>query len=120
MAELKVTLDGDAIRDATTQAILGILPEETKAKILEQAVIALLTPSTDSWAKKKSPIELAFETAVERIAREEAVKLVAGDETIRTRLNDLLRKVADQILSVDIDKMTQRMADSFVNSMRRG
>ena len=57
MAELKVTLDGDAIRDATTQAILGILPEETKAKILEQAVIALLTPSTDSWAKKKPRLD---------------------------------------------------------------
>ena len=119
MSQLTINLDGDALRDATTQAMLGILTPEARERILNQAVQALLKPSTDSWDKKKSPIEIAFENAVNRLANEEAVKMLKDDETFQTRLKDLVRQTADKVLSTDLDKMAQRMADAFVNSMRR-
>ena len=119
MSTVTLNLDGDALRDATVQAMLGVLSPETKAKVLENAIQLLLAPSTNSYDRKKSPIELAFERAVERIANEEAVKLVSEDTELRNRMKELLRSTADKVLNADPDKLAERMATSFAESMRR-
>ena len=119
MAQVTLNLDGEALREATVQAMLGVLTPEIKAKVLESAIQTLLAPSTNSWERKKSPIELAFEEAVERVAREEAVRLVAEDDALRARMKELLRATADKVLGSDIDKLTERMATSFAESMKR-
>jgi len=118
MAQITLNLDGEALREATVQAMLGVLTPETRAQIMESAIRALLTPSTSSWDRNKSPIELAFEHAVGQIAREEAHKLVAEDEALRTRMKELLRVTADRLLDVDVDKLTERMANSLAESMK--
>lgn len=44
MSELTLKLDGDALREATVQAMLGVLTPEVKAKMLESAVQATNLP----------------------------------------------------------------------------
>jgi hypothetical protein len=119
MAQVTLNLDGEALREATVQAMLGVLSPETKAKVLESAIQKLLQPSTDSWDKKKSPIEIAFENAVLQVANIEAKRMVEEDSATRERMNQLLRITADKILDADMDKLAQRMADAFVASIRR-
>lgn len=119
MAQVTLNLDGDALREATVQAMLGVLSPETKANVLKQAIESLLAPSTNSWDRKKSQIELAFEQAVMNIAREEAEKLVSEDEALRAQMKELLRVTADKVLNADVDKLAERMATSFAESMRR-
>ena len=87
--------------------------------MLESAINSLLTPSTNSWDRKKSPIEFAFEQAVDKVAREEAVRLVSEDEALRSRMKELLRTTADKVLNADLDKLAERMANSFVESLKR-
>lgn len=119
MSNLTLQLDGDALREATVQAMLGVLTPEVKAKMLENAVQAILKPSTNSWEKNKSPLELAFERAVDRLANEEATRMVAEDPVMRERVKELMRTTADKVLGADMEKLAQRMADAFVSSMRR-
>lgn len=120
MSNLTLQLDGDALREATVQAMLGVLTPEVKAKMLESAVQAILRPSTNSWENnKKSPLELAFERAVEQVANAEAMRMIEEDGVIRDRVKELLRTTADKVLNADPDKLAQRMADAFAASMRR-
>lgn len=119
MSTISLNLDGDALREATVQAMLGVLTPEVKAKVLESAISALLKPSTNSWDNKKSPIELAFEGAVLNVARQEAQRLVAEDSPLRERMQSLLRDTADRVLNADTDKLAERMADAFAASMRK-
>jgi agmatine/peptidylarginine deiminase len=119
MSSIEIKLDGDALRDATVQAITGTLTPEVREKILKNAIEALLKPSTDSWRNNKSPIEEAFERAVVEIAHKEAVRIVAEDEGIRKRMTELLRITADKLLNMDINKMADRMADAFVTFLRK-
>lgn len=119
MSNLTIDLDGEALREATMQAMLGVLTPEVKAKLLESAVQAILKPSTDSWNKKKSPLELAFERAVEQVAGVEAKRMIEEDGEMRERIKELLRTTADKVLNADTDKLAQRMADAFADSMRR-
>jgi hypothetical protein len=118
-SQLTLSLDGDALREATVQAMSGVLAPEIKAKMLENAIRTILAPGTDSWSHKKSPLELAFVEAVIQIAHQEVKRLVVEDKVFCEKLNTLMRATADKILSTDIDKFAGRMADAFVASFRR-
>ena len=119
MTQVTLQLDGDALREATVQAMLGVLTPEVKAQVLEQAINQLLKPSTNAWDKKRSPIELAFDEAVQRVAKQEASRMVTEDAAIQASLKELLRKTADKVLGADMEELAQRMADAFVISMRK-
>jgi hypothetical protein len=119
MTNLTLQLDADALRDATVQAMLGVLTPEVKAKMIETAIQAILRPSTDSWNRGVSPLETAFQRAIEMLANQECAKLIAEDEAIRTRVTDLLRKTADKVLNADVEKLSERMASAFVESCRK-
>jgi hypothetical protein len=119
MTTIQIQLDPVALREATAQAIMGTLTPEVRGQIIQKAISALLAPSTNSWDKKKSPIELAFEQAITQLARDEAKRMIAEDEPTRLKVQELLRTTADKVLNADADKLAQRMADAFVDSIRR-
>jgi virulence-associated protein VagC len=119
MSNIQIQLDPVALREATTQAIMGVLTPEVRAEIIRKAISALLTPSTESWNKNKSPVELAFEQAVVQLARDEAKRMIAEDEPTRLKVQQLLRSTADKVLSADMDKLADRMATAFTESMRK-
>ena len=119
MTQVTLQLDGDALREATVQAMLGVLTPEVKAQVLERAIGELLKPSTNAWDKNKSAIERAFEEGVQRVATKEALRMVQEDGAIQAKVQELLRKTADRVLGADSDKLAQRMAEAFVNSMRK-
>ena len=116
MTSVIINLEGDALREATTQAMVSILSQEAKDKLVAKAIRELLVPS--GYGSKKSPLEDAFEIAIQNIAREECVKHVKEDPLIRQQITDLMVKVSAKILSSDLDKMADRMASSFVDSLK--
>lgn len=118
MSNLTLQLDGEALREATAQAILGTLTPEVRAKLLERAVQEVLAPSTDSWRRGQSPLDIAFRDAVEKVAHAEAKRLIEEDGELTGRIKELLRVTADRVLNADQEKLTARMADAFVASMR--
>ena len=118
MKSLTIELDDNALREATQQAILGILTPETRNKLLESALRNILAPSTDSFNRNKSILELAFERAVEQIAHIEARRMILEDTKLHEQISALLRKTADTLLGADLDKLAARMADAFAASMR--
>lgn len=116
---MTLELDPVALREATTQAIMGTLTPEVRAQIIEKAISALLKPSTDSWDRGRSPIQTAFDNAVAHCAKEIAKEQIAADEKIRTRLQELMRQAADKVLGMDADKLAEKMADAFTASIRK-
>lgn len=120
MSQITVNLEGEALRDATAQAISGLLTPEMKIKLIEQAVRNILAPSTDSWNKGKSVLEQAYEQAVRGIVQEEAKKVVESNAELREKLNALLAKTMMNMLETDCgDPLAHRLADAFVSSLRK-
>lgn len=111
---LTVMLDPIALREATSQAIMGMLTPEIKANLIQNAIKQLLNPGTDSWNRDRSPIQEAFNQAVVFVAREVAKAHVEGDPQIKGRLQTLMRETADKVLNADQEKMVEKMADAFV------
>lgn len=118
MTAITINLDPVALREATTQSIMGMLTPEVRAKIISDAISALLNPSTNSWDKGRSPIQQAFDNAVARVAHEVAHEHVKNDPTIKSRLEFLVKETATNVLRMDAAKMAENMASAFVESMR--
>ena len=119
MSNLTLQLEGDALREAIAQSIIGQLTPEIQCELLNKAVQAVLAPNTSGYQRGSSPLQIAFEVAVQKVTQEQALRLVEEDESIKTKLQQLLRDTADRVLAADIDKLSERMADAFVASMRR-
>lgn len=119
MNNLTIQLDGEALREATVQAMLGVLTPDVKEQMLTNAIAEILKPSTALFDKRKSPIELAFNRAVDSIAQAEACRMIEEDKVLREKIQTLLRITADKVLNADVDKLAERMANAFVESMRR-
>lgn len=119
MTEITVQLDNEALRDATAQAILGTLTPEIRDKILQNAVQALLNKRGGTYGSGKSQLEEAFDAAVRVVAHQEAQRIVSEDAQIKERIAKLLRDTADKVLSADLEKMSDRMAEAFIVSMRK-
>lgn len=119
MNNFTINLDNEALRAATEQAIMGTLTPEMRDKILQGAVRSLIDTKQGAWGNRKSKLEEAFEQAVVNIARIEAQRLVGEDTELRARIEALLRAVADKVLSADVEKLADKMADAFAASMRK-
>lgn len=116
---ITVTMDAEALQQATMQALMGVLTPEMKDSLIQKAIQEIMKPQSKGYGSTKSVLELAFENGVERMCREEMIGILTADPALRERINALLRITADKVLSADQDKLTQRMADAFVQSLRR-
>lgn len=122
MATLNLTLDPESLREATSQAILGVLTPEMKASLIRQAIDAIIKPVTNSYGStaRKSSLEEAFEIAVNRIVREVAEEMVQQDESLRSKIRELLASTAEiMFTNYDQTKLVERMAEAFITSCRR-
>lgn len=119
MSNLSFDLDDAAIRAATATALLTAMSSESRDRLIKQAIQAVLDPSPHAWDKGKSPLEQAFERAVRDAVEAEARRLVAEEATIQARLQSLVRAATEKMLSADPERMAQRMADAFIDSLRR-
>jgi hypothetical protein len=117
MTNLTVQLDPVALREATAQAIMGILTPEVRTALVQNAISAILKPSTDSWNRDKSPLQEAFNLAVQQCAREVAKEVVSADPSIVERLRALAKECAEKVLKQDTDKLAEKMADAFVSGI---
>lgn len=118
MASMQIELDPIALREATSQAIMGILSPEMKTKMIETAITALLNKSTETWDYGATPLQKAFNAAVEQVAREVAVQYIANDKTIKPQLEHLVAKTVTKVFSLDQDNLAERMADAFVDGIK--
>ncbi len=118
MAGLTIELDPIALREATSQAIMGILTPELRAEILQRSIRTLLTASTDSWDKGKNPLQKAFDTAIERIAEQVALENILKDEQMQAKISELLTQVKDKLFTMDVDKLAEKMSNAFVSSLK--
>ncbi len=115
---LTLNLDPVALREATTQAIMGLLTPDLRAELIRQAISRLLAPSTDSWNRGKSELEQAFDLAIVGVARDVVKNIVATDAAVLAQMKTLIEGAVQKMVSLDVDKMTERMADAFIHSLK--
>lgn len=119
MTNLTLQLDPEALREATVQAMVGVLSPEVRAQLVEKAIVAILTPSTNSWDRGRTPLELAFGMAVTQVATTVAREHVEGNAELMERLRVLVREASEKAVGITAEDLVPKMADAFVAAIRR-
>lgn len=102
-----ITIPVGELQALVGKAILESLSADTRATILEEAIKYLITPRTkdDGYGRSTivaaSPLQLAFNQAIERLSREVADELAAECKPrlaieMRTMLADMPDSIADE------------------------
>jgi hypothetical protein len=104
-----LNIPDEQLNTLVVNAILSAIDGPEKEKILASAVTELLSKKSEYGRSAQSRLQEAFGHAVERIAREEAFKIISSDEGFREKIRDLVREGVEKALT-DRDKVTNRIA----------
>lgn len=89
---MEIKLDNDQLKTVVSEAILQSLDATKKDELIKSALAYLLTPqNTTTYGRKgESPIQCAFNNALEFLARDTAKEMLASDESIQTTIRGLI------------------------------
>jgi hypothetical protein len=116
MADLTLKLDGEALQQATLQALVGQLTPEVREQLIASAVSKFIATPTDTRYGAKAPMVEAMERAMYEAMHQAARDLVAQDETIKPRLKKLLADTFERLVVSHPEQLTDVMASAFVRA----
>lgn len=120
MTNPTLQLDPIALREATAQAIMGVLSPELREAMIRESISSLLrVPDGGRYSEQRSPLQRAFDDAILVVAREIAHEEIAKSEEFMAQLRALTRRTASKVLNQDEEKLATKMANAFVSSMTR-
>lgn len=89
---MEIKLDGAAVAEIASAAIFQSLSEQQRENVLKQAVEALLSPDKNhhSTLYGKTPLQQAFEQAIQQAAFKAVHEKIAEDPEVRAKIDELM------------------------------
>lgn len=106
MTPAQFTIPDDEMKDMLSTRILDALTDATREKMIREAISFLINPPTDRYGDKKSPLQQAFELALNRVANQVADEVLA-EEGVAVRLKEMFVKLITDIPDIYDDYTLQ-------------
>lgn len=120
---MDLRVDDDAMKSVIAKSIVeNLTPEARQALITEAVTNVLSTPKEGSgyYGNKKSPLQQAFDWAVENEARRYANEIIAKDETFRAQLQALFADVAKRIFETEQrEELVKAIAETITRALTK-
>ena len=104
---MDVKIDADGMQALVAKAVFDGLTGEKREALLQGAIKSLLeTPRGNErnyYGTKVSPLQEAFNRAIETAAQQHAIKFLAEDADFQDRLKKLFADVADKLFTDNRD-----------------
>lgn len=102
-ANLKLNLSADQVRDLVAEAIMARLDDTTRDGLIEQAIRHILAPVDTSYGSrvKRSPLEEAFQSAVQSLTYRLAHEYIAENPDVQERLRAVIIGGMEKMLTDD-------------------
>lgn len=99
----QIEIDGDSMQALVAKAVFDGLTGDKREALITGAIKSLLeTPKGNDrnyYGEKTSPLQTAFNRAIEQVAQEHATKFLAEDPDFQQRLKGLFADVANALFS---------------------
>ncbi len=88
---IKIEFNEDGLKDLVSGWVIQQMSGEQREAVLANAVKYLITQPKDNYGRAgNSPLELAFNIAIERVMRDIATDMIENDPEVRAKLTTLL------------------------------
>lgn len=114
---LRIDLPEELVKKVASEAILNAITEDQRQTLIRDAVAYLLTPEDRGYGRRESPITLAFHDGVRSVAIRVAMDMFEKDETIKTKIRELLNEALEKVMNANRDKTVERLANAITEGM---
>lgn len=118
MAEINLKLEEESLKKMAAEAILAQLSTDERASILQQAVSFLLTPKEQGLGyRKTTPLQDAFQIALQKIAHEVAREVLDDMPEIQANMKEVAAEAYMKALVERREETVNRLSSSIVDAM---
>lgn len=113
---INLNMDKDKLNEIVTKAIMDSLDAKTKENVIAQAVAFLNKPKEGGYYDPKwTPLQDAFNRAVEVVARDVSIEMVRNDPQLRAKIKELLDKAISKVMEKSDDEVANTLARSIIS-----
>jgi len=115
---MDIKLDPETLKDVVSAAILKSLDDTKKDAMIESAIKHLLTPQGGgTYHKAESPLQTAFNTAVNLVAMQIAKETLENKPSVRANIEALLSEAFVKVMSENREKTVSTIADAITKGL---
>lgn len=107
----------EAMNALVATAMMQALDQQKRDELIRRAIETLLTPASSNYGRGKSPLQDAFDMAVQSTARE-IISEMLTTENVRDQIRTMCGK-AFQAMATDDGELASGMARAIVDAIRR-
>jgi hypothetical protein len=118
MADINLKLDEEGLKKLAAEAILAQLSTEERTSILQQAVSFLLTPKDQGYGyRKTTPLQDAFQIALQKIAHEVAREVLDEMPEVRAKMKEVAAEAYMKALVERREETVNKLSSAIVEAM---
>lgn len=106
------------MREVIGAAVLKTLDENTRATVISTAITHLLKPEKTYNGITESPLQQAFNRAIENIAEKMAMEEIENNEEVKSKLRTLLHEAVDTLMA-NKDESVKKIAAALASAMTK-
>lgn len=116
---MDLRVDDDAMKSLVAKSIVDSLTPEMREKLIKDAITNTLQAGSDGYSKK-SPLQQAFNVAVEQEARKYAAHVIAEDAEFQGQIKSLFSDVAGKLFAVETrENLVNNIADTITRALTK-
>jgi hypothetical protein len=113
----EVKLNDEEMRKLASEAIFLAIDQESRDALVKQAIEYLLAPSKESYNRGRSPLQLAFQGAIEQVARKIVTEKLENDPEVGKQIEGLVADAWKRLLEFNrgttVDKIAGVLAKAI-------
>lgn len=111
---MELKIDAEQLKQIASEAIMRSLDASAKEAMIAQAIKHLLTQGEGQYGRKTdSPLQLAFNMALQGVVHEVCREKIKSDPTIAARVEDLVTKGWKKAIFESEDQLVSQIACSI-------
>jgi pyruvoyl-dependent arginine decarboxylase (PvlArgDC) len=112
-----LNLPDDQMREIVSAAILQTVTAENRDALITSAIASLLAPNSSGYGGRESPLQVAFNLAIQQTARQIVKEMLDTDEQIKAVVEEIIISAAKKAFS---SEKKDTMIDSMANAIAEG
>jgi len=114
---MKIELTDEQLTGLVSVAILQAIDQGQRDVLIKEALQYLLSPKSDGYGRARSPLQEAFDLAVETTCRQMVLEMFREDANIRETLQALIIEGYHRALA-DREPLVNSIAESIARGFR--
>lgn len=110
---MDIRIDEKLVREVVAGAIMNSLSQEQRNTLITNAVAYLLGPGEERGygrGRSPSPIEQAFNNAIDFEARKVAAEVLTDNADVQTKLRELITEAVESLMTKNREDTVNRIA----------